>query len=66
MFFTFILLIGEFTIGVWSMVLWDSVAVPSTDLMTQSFNEIMKEQVYSKSWSKVQAEVSLIMHDRKV
>ncbi|CAH1101283.1 unnamed protein product [Psylliodes chrysocephalus] len=57
MFFTFILLIGEFTIGVWSMVLWDSVAVPSTDLMTQSFNEIMKEQVYSKSWSKVQAEV---------
>ncbi|CAG9864083.1 unnamed protein product [Phyllotreta striolata] len=57
MFFTLMLLVSEFTIGVWSMVLWDSVGVPSTDLLTQVFNGVLKEEIYSKSWSQVQSDL---------
>ncbi|XP_074026989.1 leukocyte surface antigen CD53 [Leptinotarsa decemlineata] len=55
--FTFVLLILEFAIGVWSMILWDEVSVLSTDLMTEAFNTLLRDQVYNKDWAKLQTQL---------
>ncbi|KAG5892728.1 hypothetical protein JTB14_001099 [Gonioctena quinquepunctata] len=56
MIFTIILLIAEFSVGVWSMILWDEVSVPSADLMTNAFNSMLKEENYDKDWAKLQTQ----------
>lgn len=56
MIFTLVLLISEFTIGVWSMVLWGEASVESIELMTNSFDEL-KKGYDKKDWSKLQMQV---------
>ncbi|XP_050503944.1 uncharacterized protein LOC126882910 [Diabrotica virgifera virgifera] len=55
--FTSILLITEFIIGVWTMILRDGAPTHSVDLMTEAFNEMIKEQYYNKDFARMQAEI---------
>lgn len=57
MVFTLVLLVSEFTIGIWSMVLWDEVTVEAINLMSNSFEEL-KKGFDKKDWAKLQMQVS--------
>lgn len=59
MVFTLVLLISEFTIGIWSMVLWDEVSVESIELMSHSFEELIKKGYDKKDWTKLQTHVGI-------
>lgn len=61
MVFTLVLLILEFTIGIWSVVLWDEVSVEAIDIMTNSFEEL-KKGFDKKNWAKLQMEVGKYEH----
>lgn len=62
MLFTLILLVSEFAIGIWSMVLWDEVSVESIELMSLSFEELIKKGYDKKDWSKLQTHVRITKH----
>lgn len=62
MIFTLILLICEFTIGVWSMILWDEVSVESIELLTTSFDDL-KKGYDKKDWSKLQSQVCHLKYE---
>lgn len=51
MVFTIILLVSEFAVGIWSVILWDEVEIGSIDLMTKSFQNYDKKIKY---WNKLQ------------
>ncbi|XP_056648129.1 uncharacterized protein LOC130452733 [Diorhabda sublineata] len=55
--FTIILIIIEFTIGVWTMVLRDAVGTHSVDLLTEAFNDMIQEKYYNSNFAKVQSEL---------
>ncbi|KAL1491884.1 hypothetical protein ABEB36_012411 [Hypothenemus hampei] len=57
MIFTIILLVCEFTVGVWSIILWDEVEVGSIDLMMSSFDELINLSYYRKDWNKLQSQL---------
>lgn len=57
MIFTIILIIVEFTIGVWAMVLRDTVGTHSVDLLTEAFNKMIQEKYYDSNFAKVQSEL---------
>lgn len=59
MLLTFLLLVFEFTIGIWSMVLWGEVSVESIELMSLSFEELIKKGYDKKDWSKLQTHVGI-------
>lgn len=61
MIFTLVLLVAEFTIGIWSIVLWDEVSVESIDLMSNSFEELIKKGFDKKDWSKLQTNVRIMI-----
>ncbi|KAF7288060.1 tetraspanin-8-like [Rhynchophorus ferrugineus] len=48
---TFILLVCEFSVGVWSVILWDEIPIASIDLMTKLFENFDNNK---KQWSKLQ------------
>lgn len=58
MVFTLILLVCEFAVGIWSMILWDEVSIQALELMRVSFKEMINFD--KKEWSKLQTDVRTI------
>ncbi|XP_019881825.1 leukocyte surface antigen CD53 [Aethina tumida] len=54
---TIILAIIEFTVGVWSMILWGEVRTESTNLLTESFDEMIKIDYNKKEWVRLQSQL---------
>lgn len=57
MLFTLLLLVGEFAVGVWAIILWDEVEVGAHQLMSDSFEELITLNYYRKDWNKLQSQV---------
>ncbi|KAH1000139.1 hypothetical protein HUJ04_000066 [Dendroctonus ponderosae] len=56
MLFTLLLLVAEFAIGVWAIILWDEVEVGALNLMSASFEELIALNYYRKDWNKLQSQ----------
>ncbi|XP_019763912.1 23 kDa integral membrane protein [Dendroctonus ponderosae] len=57
MLFTLLLLVAEFAIGVWAIILWDEVEVGALNLMSASFEELIALNYYRKDWNKLQSQL---------
>ncbi|XP_018568426.1 uncharacterized protein LOC108908776 isoform X2 [Anoplophora glabripennis] len=55
MVFTLILLVCEFAVGIWSMILWDEISILTLELMRVSFKEMINFD--KKEWSKLQSDL---------
>lgn len=54
---TVILFLIEFTVGVWSMVVWGEVEVESNHLMTESFSQFVFNGDDRRQWVRLQKKV---------
>lgn len=54
---TVILFLIEFTVGVWSMVIWSEVEAESNQLMAESFGQFISNGDDRKQWVRLQTKV---------
>lgn len=54
---TAVLLVIECAVGVWSVVLWDDVDIQSVQLLTKSWEELIKSDFNKKDWARMENKV---------